>query len=204
VAQGWVLGLASGAYCLAGCAPVMLPFLVSRAPADGGPRRDARAVAELLVGRLLAYLLLGGLALACGARWHDSRALRVLTGLALLVLGALLIAHGFTRSFPELRPCETLCGARGLRRVPLAAGFALGLTPCPPLLAALGRLAAEASPLHGLAFLGAFFAATLPWLAPLTAAGWLGRRETLRGMAEVAVLVAGLYCVVQAGVLLSS
>jgi sulfite exporter TauE/SafE len=197
--QGWVLGLSSGAYCLGVCAAVMLPYLVSSGPS--GWRVSGRAVLGLQAGRLAAYLLVGLAAGALGARLQGWPGLRIGAGLAMVALALLLIAHGVGRSFPEKRTCAALCGRR---RVPLAAGFALGLSPCPPMLLGLCSLAETGGVVHAVVFVLALYAGSTLWLLPLPAAGWLGRRERLRGMAEIAVLASGLWFLARGVALLAA
>lgn len=198
VVQGWLLGLSTGLLCAASCLPVMLPYLV--ATGSGQARGSARALGEYLLGRLAAYLLLG---LAAGLVGREVSALpgaRTLLGLVTLALGVLLLANGLGRSFPESKPCATLCGSRVGRRVPIVAGFAMGLSPCAPLLGALAA-AAERGPLGALALMFSFFLASSWALLPLVGAYLPARRERLRGMAEVALVLAGLAFLVQGSLL---
>ncbi|MBI5832778.1 MAG: sulfite exporter TauE/SafE family protein [Armatimonadetes bacterium] len=199
VLQGWILGLGTGLLCAASCLPVMLPFMV--AAGSGQARNAGRSLGEFLLGRLAAYLLLGLLAGLAGQQLQGSPLAIHLLGLATLLLGGLLLANGIGRSFPEARPCAALCGSRVGRRVPLAAGFVMGLSPCAPLLAALAG-AAERGPLGALALMVSFFVASSWALLPLVGAYLPARRERLRGMAEVALVFAGLAFMVQGGLLL--
>ncbi|MBI2301021.1 MAG: sulfite exporter TauE/SafE family protein [Armatimonadetes bacterium] len=188
--QGWLLGLATGAACLGTCAPALLPWLVS------GGRRTAResllAVLEFLAGRLAAYLFLGLLAGWLGSRLTAWPPLTRLAGLALLVLAVMLLAHGLAQSFPGARGCRALCGSRWLGRTPLAAGVALGLSPCVPLSLGLTR-ALGLGPWRGAGLAAAFFLGTTLWLAPLVGLGTLGRHHKLCGMAEVATVLSGVW-----------
>jgi len=118
-----------------------------------------------------------------------------------VLLAALLVLQGVTRSLADWRPCARLGDRPWLRRIPFVAGVVLGLSPCPPLLVALTAWLASGTPLRGAALSLAFFAGTTVWLAPVLVAGLLGRREYWRGLAEVAVLVSGAWFLV-GGVLL--
>lgn len=190
IGQGWLLGLSAGAWCLGACAPVLLPYLVSCGPA--GWRVSGRQMAAFMAGRLLAYLLLGLLVAGLGDRFRASPAYRALVGAVMVILAVLLLVHGVSRSWPEWRPCRS-CAQSGLRGIPLVAGFVLGLTPCPPMLLAVTELLTGRGPVAALAFWSVFFLATSLWLMPVMAVGALGRREQVRGVAEVAVLFSGLW-----------
>lgn len=191
---GWLsLGLLTGVGCLVGCGPVLLPFLVSCGPAVAG--RSLRQLVEFLAGRVAAYGLLGVAALALGVRWHDWPGFRPLTGLATIALAALLLSHVRSEVGGQPRGCQHCCRAR--RAAPFAAGFALGLTPCAPLLLALNTLLSLEQWASGLAFLIGFAASATFWLLPVLGAGRLGRRESWREVARVLVALAGLWFLVR-------
>jgi sulfite exporter TauE/SafE len=166
ILQGWLLGLSTGAYCLGLCAPALLPYLVSCGTTN--LRALGRLVAEFLAGRLVAYLLLGLLAVLLGTELQTWPGTRPVAGLLTILLALLLLAHGLRQNFPGLvvrhesavshgaTPgpdykqwiCAVLRGSSALRRVPFVAGLALGLSPCPPLLLGLTALLTKvASPL---------------------------------------------------------
>jgi sulfite exporter TauE/SafE len=192
--QGWLTGLSTGAWCLGLCAPVLLPYLVSLGPS--GPKVSARLVGEFLLGRAAAYFLYALLAAALGAAARDWPGLRALSAVAMIGLALMLLAHGLGHGLPDVRPCAGLAERRGVRRVPLLAGFALGLAPCVPLLA--GLIKASTLGLGGaLLFFGAFFAATSLWLTPVIACGRLGRSEPLRALAVTALMLSGLWYLAQ-------
>ncbi|MCC7494038.1 MAG: sulfite exporter TauE/SafE family protein [Fimbriimonadaceae bacterium] len=189
--EGWLLGLSSGAACLGLCAPLLLPWLVVQGPQPWGQRWWQ--LGEFLAGRLTAYLLCGLAVAAVGQRFAGSPGLARFSGLLTLALAVLLAVHAVRHSFPEWRPCAALCGRPAWRRVPLLAGLLLGLSPCPPLLLALARLLGDGRPAEAVALLLALFAGTTVWLLPLLGASSLGRREHLRGLSEVAMLLSALW-----------
>ena len=58
--QGFWLGLSTGPYCFAACAPCLLPYLSAEGRSDLGA--NLRLLARFLAGRLLAYFLFGAAA----------------------------------------------------------------------------------------------------------------------------------------------
>ncbi|MCX5645541.1 MAG: hypothetical protein NTZ17_12835 [Phycisphaerae bacterium] len=57
--EGFLLGIASGGVCLAYCAPVLVPYLLS----EGNTlRRSVISVGGFLAGRLIGYLVFAVLA----------------------------------------------------------------------------------------------------------------------------------------------
>ncbi len=201
VAEGWVLGLATGAWCLGLCGPLLVPYLVSTG--GGRLRHSGLVVVEFLAGRATAYLVLGLLVATLGQTAVQTPAARVVVGLGTIGLALLLLLQGLTRSFADWRPCRRFGDRPWLRRVPFVAGVVFGLSPCPPALLALTALLATGSPLRGAALALAFFVGTTVWLSPVALAGLLGRREYCRGLAEVAVLLSGAWFLVRGALLLA-
>ena len=98
VLKGLALGLSTGAYCLGACVPVALPYLVSK---GDSLRASGLAVAELAAGRLVAYLILGGMAALFGAEIQGSPVGRTLVAGAMIGLAGLMFFYAVTRNFPE-------------------------------------------------------------------------------------------------------
>ena len=182
------LGLLTGASCLVGCAPVLLPFLVSRGPVE----RRAWPVVEFLAGRTVAYLLVFLPALWLGQRLSSWPGWRPLTALVTLLLAVVLLAHALGHDLRTRQHCTGWCGHLG-RRVPFAAGLALGLTPCAPLALAVSALLTAGEFTRGLAFMVGFGLSSTAWLLPLLHVGGAGRREHWRGAAQAAMLLGGLW-----------
>lgn len=190
-----MLGLSSGAACMAVCAPVLIPYLLGEGK---GVIRNAFLTGQFLLGRLLGYLLFSvlawivGRAILQGGSRHD-----LIIGTAYLLFSLLLIFYGFFRTEAS---CETACtnerrltgsatfksrlagGDKGLNNeqnislpgspalwegsfkfialwpaiLPITAGFATGLSFCPPFLLAFTG-AAEQTTLLGSALFFLFF-----------------------------------------------
>jgi len=192
ITKGLVLGLSTGVYCAAACAPVMLPYLVAH---DGRARGQhiAVAIAQFSGGRLVAYLLVGAAGAALGAELIGSAPARRVAGVAVIALAGLMVAYGLGRSFPQARLCRRLANTAPVTRFPLAAGFLTGINVCPPFLLLLAALVTSDHVGHGMLMALAFFLGTSLFLVPLGFAGFLGLVPRLRGVAEVAALFAGLW-----------
>jgi len=198
--KGLLLGLSTGGFCLGACAPVLLPYLVSH-PWEGA-RPVLRRGAEFLAGRLLAYLAAALLMLVLGRQVLSSpAATRVAAGLMVL-LSALMVLYGLSRSFPEWKVCRAFGRSPALRRFPFLAGLALGLNVCPPLMLAFTYILTVGAWGPGLAFAVAFFAGTAVYLLPVLFSGYLGRAPSLRGAAEVAAIFSGVWFLANAIALL--
>ncbi len=195
VAQGFLLGVATGASCLPQCAPAMVPLVIAQ-----GPGRRWLPLGQLLAGRLLAYLLLGLAAAWCGRELLTGVVARRLAGVATVGLAVLLIWQGGRAGLTE-QGCFCAGQRRWLGGSAWAVGFGLGLAPCVPLLQALVQ-AGVAGPAGGLVLLTAFFGGTTLWLWPLAWLGALGRRRYWRQMATTAMVLAGLWYLVRGGVLM--
>ncbi|MGD0110801.1 MAG: sulfite exporter TauE/SafE family protein [Armatimonadota bacterium] len=193
--KGLLLGLSTGGFCLGACAPVILPYLVSRQ--WEGPRAAARRTAEFLTGRLLAYLVFAMLVVWLGARVQTSPVATRAAAAAMALLAVALVLHGLSLSFPEWKTCRALERSGVLRRFPFLAGLALGITVCPPLMLAFTYLLTVGWG-SGVGFAVAFFLGTTVYLVPLFVSGYLSRVPSLRGAAEVAAVFSGVWFLVQA------
>ena len=88
LAQGFLLGLAMAPACIAACAPVFVPVLLSRE--DARLKSHAFALGEFLCGRFVAYAAVGLLIGWLGARMEGA-ALRWASVIAYALLGVALL-----------------------------------------------------------------------------------------------------------------
>jgi len=189
--NGLILGLSTGGYCIGACAPAMLPYVVSSGWRS--PKVSARIVGEFLAGRLAAYMIFGTAVALLGRQVQASPVVQ--RGCAVMIIGLsiLLFAHAITLNFPELKACSMLRRSAALRRFPFAAGLALGINVCPPMMLAFTNLLVLGRWLPCMGFCVAFFAGTAVFLVPLLLSGLLGRLAAIRGMSEAAEMFAGLW-----------
>jgi sulfite exporter TauE/SafE len=196
-----VLGLSSGASCLASCAPFVVPTLAV-AGGSGRGRRFA-LIGVFLSGRLLSYLVVGAISGAAGAfaaGFLDPALDRALLRMGWAVGGAFLLLGGL----PGLEN-HAFCRRIAAREKPslsvFALGAAAGLNICPPFVAAVSRAAALGA-LGGIAYFLVFFLGTSAWILPLGLVPALRRRATeLRAVARIVMILLGGYFLVVLGIL---
>ncbi len=170
--SGLLLGLSLGAACLAGCAPILVPWYLAQA---AGWRRNFVLLGLFSAGRLFGYGVFGILAWIVHPVIESLRHFFVF-GLIDLALAVLLI-H-FSRKNDHNR-----CVSGGLiRRIPaeifsrpgiLAGimGAMIGLNLCPPFLAAFTKAAELPSLMASVKFFVCFWVGTTVYLLPLPMVG---------------------------------
>ena len=192
--KGLLLGLTSGANCLATCAPMLLSLLAAEV---GSSRHRFGLLGFFLLGRAVAYTTLGLVAGCFGNAvqqwpvWHS-----LVLGLALMTGAAWLLWYGFGSSSPNAsgsRPLPLCLNRRSYRTPGLAwiGGIVTGLNPCAPVLLAFAAAAQSRAMLEAIAFFLCFFAGTAAYLIPLPLLGFLGRWDRLRLIARFAVGLMG-------------
>ena len=192
--QAFLLGLASGATCLAYCAPVLVPLVLGEAR---GAARSLGLVAEFLAGRLAGYLVFGFGAWAAGRLAPVGATHRGLTfGITYAVLAVLLLLYGISRRAPacagESRPARAFL-ARWPAALPAGLGFLTGVSLCPPFLLAFAGAAGSESLSGSLLFFLLFFAGTSVYMLPLSLAGAFRRFQAVRIVGKLAAVCMGLY-----------
>jgi sulfite exporter TauE/SafE len=193
-AQGFWLGLATGPYCFAACAPFLVPFLCAEGRA--GLADNLKTLARFLAGRFLAYLIFGAAAGALGAAVSGS--VPVWLPAASLALSAvLMLVCAAFQSFPRAHWC--LAAERWApQRVPFAMGFLTGINVCPPFLTGMVVVLAMGSAASGAAFFTAFFFSTSLYLLPVLGVWpWLSSARA-RSVGRWALFMAGGWYLAQA------
>jgi sulfite exporter TauE/SafE len=185
VLSGALLGLSTGLFCLASCAPVFVPFMIAE---DRSLRRNLRIVGELALGRLAAYLLVGA-AVGFLAIRVESPLVRHAAGIALIAVSILLLIFVLAGRSPSLGLCRALHTRE--ETLPLLFGFLTGINICPPFLLAIGYAAGIGSVTGSmLVFLG-FFCGTSLYLLVLLPLGLAGHRESLRTIGRTTAALSG-------------
>lgn len=194
--QGFLLGLSTGATCLAYCAPVLVPYLLGEAKSI---RQTAWTLSRFMLGRLLGYLVFAVIAWLTGS-WLGLLTERreTLLGSVYILLAALLLWYGMLQ---QAAPCA----GRSLRGraarlaqsrpslLPLLLGFFTGLNLCPPFLLAFAA-AGEISTLeHSLLFFLSFFAGTALFFLPAPLLGACKNIAPLKNIGRLAAAVMSVY-----------
>jgi hypothetical protein len=194
-AEGFMLGLSTGAACLAYCIPILAPYLLSEGKTPLGNSID---ILLFLLGRLIAYLLFAILAWRLGqtalftAGWSF-----LLIGAAYIVFALLLILYGFRK--PQGRCSGRRMGGRILQLVkkpfliPLCGGFVMSLGFCSPILLAFTRAAEIGEPLGSLLFFAAFFLGTTVFFLPVPFIGYFRGNSALQIVGRLAAGIMGVY-----------
>lgn len=197
--QGLVLGLSNGAVCLANCAPIILPYLLS-----GGKsiRKNFIDLALFLIGRFSGYLCFGILAWFAGQLLLSDLNIRSrFMGLSTLVLGVALIFYNLS---PKKRQCELKRNAglsknsfiRNMPCYPWLFGLITGINICPPFLLVLTEAINSCGLGQSILFLSAFYIGTSVFFIPLTFVGALANNRKLKIIGELTLyLIAGYYIV---------
>lgn len=195
--DGFILGLANGVTCMAACAPVLIPCLLGEGK---GIVRNCGITGQFLFGRLLGYLLFAALSwTVTSALLRDVTLRSWFVGVAYVLFSGLLIFYGFFRKKDASCPAACKSGKfhrlLGLRPalLPVAAGFATGLSFCPPFLLAMTGAAYQTSLPTAMLFFFSFFLGTslLFVLAPFVSV--LGRFPVLQIVGKMAAGLMGFY-----------
>jgi sulfite exporter TauE/SafE len=191
LAEGVVLGLASGPACLASCGPVMVPWLVTE---RSGWRRTTGMLSIFLGGRLAGYVLFAVLAgLAGAAIPPDERPRSLLFAVAHLGLALVLLAHCLRPQRRQSEPALVHIGPTRRGWTPALLGLFTGLNLCPPFVVAAVRAAETASVPGAVLYFLAFFTGTAFWFVPFAALGALRIGETVSTVARYTLLALAVF-----------
>jgi sulfite exporter TauE/SafE len=209
--EAFLLGLSSGTYCAAACAPVALPFLSSRERGEKPYVANAVLIGLFLAGRLIGYVVVGASLAVIGAyalSYVDPAFSRALARIAYALTGALMIVAGLAEGFPTAKACDA---ARRVWRPWMGAflfGLLTGASICPPFFTAATRVFAgvgstgAAAALSGAGYFAFFFIGTSIWLLPLLALpAVLRRSDLLRFISRSAMTMIGAYFLIVVGLL---
>ena len=195
--DGFILGLSNGVACIATCAPVLIPYLLAEGK---GIIHNYWVTGQFLFGRLIGYLLFAVLAwMVSSTILQDASQRNLIIGVAYILFSGLLIFYGFFKKTNA--SCKAACNQNMYQRVlaiwpallPVAAGFATGLSFCPPFLLAFTGAAEQTSLLAAILFFFSFFLGTslLFVLAPFV--GVFSRFSVLQIVGKLAAGLMGLY-----------
>ena len=196
LAEGLLLGLATGTTCLATCGPVYAPYLMQY---DRSLPNGLLAVLEMSSGRFISYLIIGAVAGLVGGH-VDFEEKGVLTAAAYSLFSIFLLGTAF-RTHRRDHCCRTGRWATIIDR-PLVLGMLTGLNICPPFLLALTKAINGSGAVAGMTLFAAFFAGTSLFLIPLSAFGLLGKQKLFRLVARWGAVAVSVWFLIQAGLLI--
>jgi sulfite exporter TauE/SafE len=192
--EGFILGLSTGAVCVAYCGPVLLPFILGEGTTV---KQNAKSVGLFLGGRLVAYILVGFLSGLVGLTLvKHSLQNKFVFGIIYILLALFMIAYGFYR-FREI------CLGQKQKKlqqklskwpaaIPVTGGFVTGINLCPPFLLAITG-AVETHRLYGsILFFIMFFIGTSIYFVPIPFLGFFRRKQVLQVIGKFAAILAGL------------
>ena len=186
--NGFLLGLSTGIFCLAYCAPVYIPQLLS----ESDKRQGWMVFIKFNSGRLIAYIIFGALFSWLGLQAHADF-LQRFSAWIMILLSILLLLYGLGMSLPKLKFCALIKKAK----VPFISGFLLGINICPPFLVALIYNFQSANVISGIMFFVAFFVGTTLYLIPITFLGLLNRLTGIKQAARLAAIIVALILLYQ-------
>jgi len=193
--EGIILGLSTGAVCLAYCGPVLIPYLLGE---NKNVKTNLVYVSLFLSGRLLAYLAIGLIVGIVGTLFLQPSGFNViLVGVSYIILSVVLIAYGFYR-FNEvcLGKTNTKIAFRYFKQmpfiIPIVGGILTGLNICPPFLLAITKAASTHQITGSIVFFVMFFIGTSLYFLPLPFIGFFKKQKIFRIVGKFAAILAGL------------
>lgn len=200
IAEGFILGLSTGIYCLGACGPFFVPYLL--AEGKGKIKTNLGYILEFMLGRLIAYLLFALVVSFAGTHYRMAVPPKLLS-LALIFSSLLLIAYALTKNLPQWRLCNWLTSHFPVSRTPFFLGFLIGFNICPPFIVGLMRLLELSNIMHGVLFFLSFFLGTSVYMLPLILLGplaaWI---ERLRFIAGLAAMLSGIWFLINGIIIL--
>jgi sulfite exporter TauE/SafE len=193
LAEGFLLGLATGTSCLATCGPVYAPYLMQY---ERSMSKNLLAICELSAGRFISYLIVGAVTGMLGRHVYiESKELITAAGYSLFSIFLLITAFRTHRR----DQCCTIGNKVGIFDRPLVLGILTGVNLCPPFLLALTKAFHGSGPVAGMTLFAAFFAGTTLFLLPISAFGLLGSRKFFRSIARWGAIGVSVWFLILAG-----
>jgi sulfite exporter TauE/SafE len=192
IAEGFLLGIATGPLCVVSCGPVYVPYLMQK---DRSVRQSIMTLIQMSVGRFVTYLVIG---LAAGALGTQIAALKraQFTAAAYFLFSVFLVISAI-----RTRKCDEGCRPAKWSRfteIPFILGMATGISFCPSFLLALTKALNQGGPVAGALLFGAFFIGTNIYFIPFVIFGIIGKTSQLRAIARIASFVVALWFFFQA------
>ncbi len=188
--EGLFFGFATGATCLASCAPIYLPYLLTE---DRKISSSIMAVVEISAGRFFSYLTFGALAGFTGSVISGTNR-SLYTSIAYILLSAYLLLTTY-RTHNEHKKCAVPKIAK-ISKSAFLLGILTGINFCPSFLIALSRVLDIGGVINGMLLFFGFFISTSLFLLPLAFVNVLTKIHIIKKYARyAALLVAVIYTI---------
>lgn len=195
IVEAFLLGLSTGTVCLAYCAPVLVPLVMSEERFHLA--RESLRLGIFLGGRLLGYLaiglLVGVLSQAVRETAHSH-----LFAIVTFIMGLILVIFGFIKNFPGFKWCQAFPLKGSSSWWVFLLGLLTGLNICPPFLAAITGAAGLSGTSAALFYFTAFFFGTALYVPPLLLLGPLSTRPAVQTVARICLLLSGGWFILKA------
>lgn len=187
---GFLAGLSTGVYCLGICLPIFVPLLMAD---KQNLKSSFRIVLEFSLGRLIGYLLFGGL-IGFFGKVIEYQLIHQLVALAMGATGMVLVFYAF--GFLKLghKACKLFFGKF---KIPIILGFLTGINICPPFLASLTYVFNLRNIINSLLYFVSFFIGTSCFIIPAGFLGLFSEDSLLQKIARISGIFVGLYFVVR-------
>ncbi len=188
--EGILFGFATGVTCLASCAPVYLPYLLTE---DRKISSSIMTVVEISAGRFFSYLAFGALAGFTGSVISGTNR-SLYTSIAYILLSAYLLLTTY-RTHNEHKKCAVPHIAK-ISKSAFVLGILTGINFCPSFLIALSRVLDVGGVFNGMLLFFGFFISTSLFLLPLAFINVLTKIHIIKKYARyAALLVAVIYTI---------
>ena len=192
IAEGLVLGLATGPLCVASCGPLYAPYLMQKGRST---LQSVVTLVQISIGRFVTYILFG---LAAGALGTQIDTLRraPFTAAAYLLFSVFLVISAI-----RTKKCDEGCRpARWTRfaEIPFILGMVTGISFCPSFLLALTKVVDHGGSFAGALLFAAFFIGANIYFIPFVLFGIIGKTYRLRTIGRIASFIVALWFIGQA------
>ncbi|HHI87978.1 MAG TPA: sulfite exporter TauE/SafE family protein [Candidatus Cloacimonetes bacterium] len=183
LAEGFMLGLATGSVCLVTCTPIYLPYLLSE---ERKLIKSIGVIAEISAGRFFSYIAFGAFAGYVGA--NISQINRTLFSSIAYILLSIYLILSAVRTRQHDRKCHVPKFAN-ITKSAFILGILTGISFCPPFLIALSKAVNLGGVVSGMMLFLGFFVGTTLYLIPIAFIGQLSRIKIMKKIGQVASLV---------------
>ncbi|HSQ41229.1 MAG TPA: sulfite exporter TauE/SafE family protein [Fibrobacteraceae bacterium] len=192
VIQALTLGLSTGLYCATACFPMLVASLFSRQ--DHRSRNIALGVGQFMLGRLVAYLIVGLIAGITGSLLGEySKISNALVSTVYVVSGGLMLLYGIVESFPHAKACAAMSVRFQSSSYLLVLGFLTGMNICPPFVLAFSAAADLGGVAKSVFFFFLFFLATSVYMLPFFFSGFAAKKLYVKKAARIISMLMGGY-----------